>query len=162
VEDLNILVEISRNTFIDAFEKDNDPNDFRDYINNAFSKSSIKQQLINPESKFYFVYKNNSLVGYFKLNWGAAQSESFEKSLELERIYVLPQHQNQGLGRSFLQYIINFAKSKNFVSMWLGVWQKNESAVRFYKQHGFNTFGTHPYFIGKDKQTDWLMRLDLS
>ena len=36
IQDLNELIEISRNTFIDAFEKDNNPIDFKSYMNKAF------------------------------------------------------------------------------------------------------------------------------
>jgi len=46
--------------------------------------------------------------------------------------------------------------------LWLGVWEKNIRAISFYKEHGFVKFGKHPYYIGKDKQMDWLMRYELS
>lgn len=36
--DLRELLHISKTTFIDAFKKDNDPEDFQDYINFAFSE----------------------------------------------------------------------------------------------------------------------------
>lgn len=162
LEDLEVLVEISRNTFIDAFEKDNDPDDFRHYINEAFGAVSLKEQLKDPNSVFYFVFMDSDLVGYFKLNWSSAQTERFDDGIELERIYVIPLHQNKGFGNTILQYVITLVRSRGFIFLWLGVWQKNESAVRFYERHGFIKFSTHPYFIGKDEQTDWLMKLDLS
>ena len=45
--------------------------------------------------------------------------------------------------------------------MWLGVWEDNPKAIKFHQKLGFNKLGNHPYFIGKDEQTDWLMRLDI-
>jgi len=162
LKDLDALVEISRNTFIDAFEKDIDPEDFHSYINEAFDSASFQEQLKNPNSIFYFVFMDSELVGYFKLNWNSAQTEQFDDCIELERIYIIRHHQNKGFGNSILQYIITLVRLKGFKSLWLGVWQKNESAVRFYERHGFIKFGTHPYFIGKDKQTDWLMKLNFT
>ncbi|MGB5820104.1 MAG: hypothetical protein WBG90_11525 [Saonia sp.] len=38
VAHLEQLIEISKKTFADAFEKDNDPDDFEAYINFAFDK----------------------------------------------------------------------------------------------------------------------------
>ena len=160
--DLDKLVEISRKTFVEAFEKDNDPEDFSTYIDKAFEKSNIEEQLLNPNSIFYFVYFDELLVGYFKLNENAAQTDIKSKeSIELERIYVLEEFQGNRIGAQTLQEATKLAsqKRKNFI--WLGVWQKNEDAIRFYQKHGFIKFDTHPYYIGKDKQTDWLMRFEL-
>ncbi|MEJ2584567.1 MAG: hypothetical protein P8Z38_05830 [Robiginitalea sp.] len=46
--------------------------------------------------------------------------------------------------------------------LWLGVWEENKEAIRFYKRHGFVTFGKHPYYIGSDRQMDWMMQLVLN
>lgn len=162
LEDLDILTELSRTTFIDAFEKDNNPTDFNKYMDSAFSTESFKAQLLDPNSFFYFTYFNNSLVGYFKLNQNEAQNEQFSQpSIELERIYVLDAYQGKQIGKYTLRKIIEIAKAKQASFLWLGVWQKNTAAVRFYKCFGFKKFSSHPYFIGKDKQTDWLMKLYL-
>jgi ribosomal protein S18 acetylase RimI-like enzyme len=45
--------------------------------------------------------------------------------------------------------------------LWLGVWEENQEAIRFYLRHGFVTFGKHPYYIGSDRQMDWMMRFQL-
>lgn len=161
LKDLDNLIEISRETFVVAFENENNPEDFRNYINGAFSKEKVKSELLNPNSTFYFAYLNDKLVGYFKLNENDAQTEHFEaQSMELERIYVLNAFQGQQIGKQMLAKIIAIAKSEDMSFLWLGVWQKNKNAVRFYKQYHFKIFSEHPYYIGKDKQMDWLMKLD--
>jgi len=162
LKDLNILVEISRKTFINAFEKDNNPEDFNNYMNVAFSTKKIKTELLNPNSKFYFAYFENDLVGYFKLNENEAQTEQFnKKTIELERIYVLEKFQGKQLGKNILFEIIKMVKKSNILFLWLGVWEKNTAAIHFYERYGFQKFDTHFYYIGNDKQTDWLMKLYL-
>jgi ribosomal protein S18 acetylase RimI-like enzyme len=102
-------------------------------------------------------------VGYFKLNVLSAQTDvKRDDSIELERIYVLKEYQSLGLGKQFLQYIKNKSQEKNKKLLWLGVWEENTRAIQFYQQHGFQKFDTHPYFIGSDEQTDWLMGFNLS
>lgn len=161
LNDLDELIKISKNTFIDAFETHNDPKDFEDYIASAFSKEKIQEELLNPNSIFYFVYHQETLVGYFKLNEGDAQNEKFsEESIELERIYVLQAYQGQQIGKRMLIEIIGICKRKQVSFLWLGVWEENKSAIRFYERYDFQKFGAHPYYVGTDKQTDWLMKLD--
>jgi len=162
VNDLDQLVQISKATFIDAFKADNNADDFKVYIDFAFNKSKLTEELENPFTTFYFVYVDNDLVGYFKLNENDAQSDLKEEdSLELERIYVIPEFQGIGLGKRMLQQAKKLASQSIKTFLWLGVWEHNKAAIKFYEINGFSKFGMHPYYIGKDKQMDWLMRYDL-
>ncbi len=160
--DLDELVELSIRTFKDAFEADNDPEDFKDYLRTAFHRDTLLAELQDKDVSFYFVKVDTETAGYFKLNEDLAQTEvKSGNSIELERIYVLNTFQGSGIGSWMLDEIkqIAFEKGKQF--LWLGVWEKNRKAIRFYQRLGFTKFGIHPYFIGKDEQTDWLMRFDL-
>jgi ribosomal protein S18 acetylase RimI-like enzyme len=162
IEELQILVKISTKTFVSAFENQNNPEDFKTYMDTAFSKEQLKKELLNENASFYLVYNDKDLIGYFKLNKKDAQTESFgNTSIEIERIYVLNKFQGLQIGKKMLIHIIEMAKQENISFIWLGVWEKNVAAIRFYERHGFVKIGTHPYYIGNDKQTDWLMRLDL-
>jgi ribosomal protein S18 acetylase RimI-like enzyme len=162
LDNLDTLIKISKETFVTAFKENNNPEDFDTYINEAFNLERIKYELLNPNSTFYFTYLEDNLVGYFKLNINDAQNEQFEaRSMELERIYVLNAFQGQQIGKQMLEKTIELAKSKGMSFLWLGVWQENTNAVRFYERYHFKVFGEHPYYIGKDKQIDWLMKLDL-
>jgi ribosomal protein S18 acetylase RimI-like enzyme len=161
--DLQQLRQISEQTFVTAFEKDNNPNDFKNYIEKAFTLEKIKEELLNPNSDFFFAFSNSEIVGYFKLNVGVAQSDiKQDDSIELERIYVFVEYQGLGLGEVFLNQIKNVALKRKKKMLWLGVWEQNIRAIKFYERQGFRKFDTHPYFIGSDEQTDWLMRFYLS
>lgn len=157
--DLDLLAKISRKTFVDAFEKANNPIDFKNYTNQAFSHDSLLRELDNTDTSFYFVFKDTHLSGYFKLNENQSQTDLKSKeTIELERIYVLQNFQGQQIGKWILNRVkkIAFEKQKKF--LWLGVWEENGKAIKFYEKHGFSKFAKHPYYIGNDKQTDWLMR----
>lgn len=157
--DLDLLVKISRKTFEDAFEKANEPIDFKNYTDQAFSRDTLLRELNNTDTSFYFVFKDIHLSGYFRLNENQAQTDLKSKeTIELERLYVLENFQGQQIGKWMLDEVkqIAFEKQKEF--LWLGVWEENGKAIKFYEKHGFSKFAKHPYYIGKDKQTDWLMR----
>ena len=159
---LDSLVKISRETFIHAFEKDNNPIDFYNYVNNAFSKEAIKKELNNPKMSFYFLLLDNIIAGYFKLNEDDAQNETFETTtVELERIYIIPKFQGKKLGEAMLKKAIQISKEKEATFLWLGVWERNIHAIRFYERNGFKQFSSHDFYIGNDRQTDLLMKLEL-
>ncbi len=162
LKDLTNLIEIAKMTFISSFEKDNNPDDFNAYITSAFSEKQLKSELLDVNSTFYFAYADETLIGYFKLNEREAQNEQFEiPSIELERIYVLDAHQKQGFGKQLLFEVIAIAQLKKVSFLWLGVWEKNAAAIRFYERYGFKRFDKHAYHIGNDEQQDWLLKLSL-
>ncbi|MGF1559079.1 MAG: GNAT family N-acetyltransferase [Flavobacteriaceae bacterium] len=161
--DLNDLVQVSRETFVDAFEKDNDPEDFQNYIDFAFDKQKLQDELDNPDAAFYFGLIGDQVIGYIKLNQNDAQTDiRAHEAIELERIYVKKEFQGRKIGEQLLKEALEIASKACKTYIWLGVWEKNTNAIRFYERHGFSKFGTHPYFIGNDEQTDWLMHYDLS
>ena len=113
-------------------------------------------------SEFHLLYQDGLLVGYFKINIHQAQTDIKDSDgMELERIYVLSEFQGNGHGRYMIQAAKEHARCKHKSYLWLGVWKKNKDAVRFYQENGFRIFGEHPYYIGNDRQMDWLMRYDL-
>ena len=162
ISDLNTLLWISKETFIAAFEKDNQPEYFQQYIEGAFTEDNLKNQLENEASHFYFVLERDELIGYLKLNYAKAQTDIRDyESIELQRIYVLEKYQGKRVGQWMLEKAIEICSDEaNIKYMWLGVWEHNTKAIRFYERNGFQKFGEHSFFIGKDEQIDWLMRLN--
>ena len=160
--DLDELVKLARETYIEAFEAVNDPRDFKTYIDKAFHPKTLESELSTAGTSFHFVLEGEDPIGYFKLNTGQAQTEPQDpEALELERIYLRADKQGRGMGTEMLLEVIRMARAGNSKYLWLGVWEHNHGAIRLYTRHNFIKFGQHPYYIGRDKQTDWLMRLDL-
>ncbi len=161
IDDLTQLIYIAKTTFITAFKEHNNPDDFEAYITSAFSEKQFKSELLNPNCTFYFAYGNKDLIGYFKLNEKEAKNEQFDQeAIELERIYILDAFQKQKLGEQLLYKAIEIAKANKAAFLWLGVWEHNNDAIRFYEKHGFTKFATHPYYLGNDRQTDWLLKTE--
>ncbi len=157
---VQLLQKISIKTFKQAFGNDNTKENLLSYLDKSFNIGSLLAQINHPNSKFYFVYLEKVIVGYFKINIGESQTELQKtESLELERIYIYKVYQNKGFGKIILNEVKNLATimQKNFV--WLGVWEHNLKAISFYQNFGFQKFDEHIYIIGNDPQTDWMMQL---
>lgn len=156
------LLELSRRTFFDAFEHLNAAEDMEAFASKAFTFKTFEQQLNNPDSQFYYAMVDGEPAGYIKLNYRTAQTELQDaKSLEVERIYVLQQYQGQQIGKQLMEFSIQTAVDENLDYIWLGVWEHNAGAIRFYQSKGFEAFGSHGFSLGEDKQTDILMRKEL-
>lgn len=159
---VNLLTKFVRKTFAEAFEVHNTVENFSSYVNTYLTREQLGRELEHPDSNFYFVHFGDDLVGYFKVNEHGAQTElKKEESMELERIYVDARFQGRNIGSWMLQQVIAMAHREGKSFLWLGVWVYNTAAIRFYERQGFVKFGEHPYYIGTDRQIDWLMRVDL-
>jgi ribosomal protein S18 acetylase RimI-like enzyme len=82
-------------------------------------------------------------------------------ALEIERLYMHRDFQGLGLGSALMQKALDVARARGKKYVWLGVWEGNNKARAFYHKHGFYPFGSHPFVMGDDRQTDLLMRKDL-
>ena len=163
LQDLKKLQDISRRTFRESFESQNNAEDFNSYMEVAFSSKQLTKELSNAESHFFFMEDKGEVVGYLKLNVGKAQTETMDDTyLEIERIYIDAPWQGRGLGKMLLQQSIEFSKSRKKEVIWLGVWTKNPGAIAFYRSQGFVETGTHIYKIGNDDQLDLIMELRIS
>ncbi|GAB5526077.1 MAG: GNAT family N-acetyltransferase [Roseivirga sp.] len=162
LDDLEALTAIGLQTFTDTFAHLNDPKYFEPYLAKAFSKAQIKSELEHASTEFYFLYYDQKLAGYLKLNFAEAQSDLKDpESLEIERIYITDTFQGLGLGKTLFELSLKKAQSHSLKYIWLGVWEKNTKAIGFYESRGFYKFANHPFKLGDDLQTDYLMRLDL-
>ena len=160
--DLLALQEISRQTFFDTFGAVNSDEDMNRYLEVNLSLNQLTEELNNPSTSFFFAKSNNEILAYLKLNEAKAQTEKREvPSIEIERIYVRKEYQNRGVGQFLLDFSFQLTKDKKMKLIWLGVWEHNVSAIRFYERNQFQLFGKHSFMLGSDEQTDLLMELHL-
>jgi diamine N-acetyltransferase len=157
-EDLRKLQEISYETFNETFKDQNSPEIMNAYLEKAFNVKQLEKELSNIFSRFFFVYFNNEVAGYLKVNTNDAQSENMgEESLEIERIYIRDKFQKLGLGKYLINKAIEIAVKQGKNKIWLGVWEKNENAIAFYKKIGFVQAGRHSFYMGDEEQIDFIM-----
>ncbi len=158
LEDLRKIQEISYETFNETFKHQNSPENMNTYLERAFNLKQLERELSNISSLFFFVYFNNEVAGYLKVNINDAQSEEMgDESLEIERIYIKNTFQKHGLGKYLLNKAMEIAMERKKKKIWLGVWEKNENAIAFYKKKGFVQTGAHSFYMGDEEQVDLIM-----
>lgn len=97
-----------------------------------------------------------------KMNFGAAQTERVsENAAEVQRLYVAAACKGRGIGTRLLSLAESCAKEAGASVLWLGVWENNFAARKFYEKLGFSRVGAHTFVLGGDAQTDFIMQKNL-
>jgi ribosomal protein S18 acetylase RimI-like enzyme len=162
MKDLEMLQQISRRTFQQAFAAMNTAENMQSFLTEHFSGEKLLGEWSEPDSFFFFAKRNDQPTGYLKVNRGPAQTVLPNKDgLEIERIYVDQELKGRGIGGLFIQKAVEMAKEFGLKYVWLGVWEHNESAIRFYEKKGFRPYSQHIFKLGNDDQTDILMKRDI-
>lgn len=162
-KDIDLLQKISRETFFETYSKLNTEENMKKYLEENFALETLTTELDNSNSEFYFALRGGDVIGYLKLNFGASQTDLKDnKSVEIERIYVLRAFHGNNVGHMLYEKAIQVAKQIKADYVWLGVWEENAKAIAFYKKHGFVEFDKHIFKLGDDEQTDFMMKLELN
>lgn len=158
-QDIPTLVHIARVTFADTFNNNTAPDDMQEFLDTAYAPAQLTKELHTPGTTFWFVTVDGTPAGYLKLNIDQAVTADVkaDNALELERIYILPDHKRQGLGGKLFDHALHMAKEFHKPTIALGVWEHNEPAKSFYAKRGFHKVGEHAFVVGDDPQHDWLM-----
>ena len=160
--DVDLLRELSVQTFTETYHAYNTAEDMLLYISKNFSSEVLCSELEDAGNYFFIAMLEDRAVGYIKLRTAEEPAAlKGRKHIELERIYALKEFQGTGLGKLLMQQCIDTATSNGFEVVWLGVWKQNEKAFAFYKKCGFTIFGEHIFTLGTDEQSDWLMKKEL-
>ena len=160
IEDAEMLARIARQSFHEAFADHpaNNPDDLQKYMDEAFSVETIRGELADPDVVYFIVESESEAVGYAKLNRNSTEEGiSGTNPIELCRIYSLDRYIGKGIGKALMLKSLNFAKENGHDTIWLGVWELNYNAHKFYERFGFTKCGEHIFHLGSDPQTDWLM-----
>jgi diamine N-acetyltransferase len=160
--DAEELAEIARATFLDTYSADTSPDDMRAFLRDAYRPQTIRAELETPGSRFFIARAGDAAAGYLKLNTGDAQNERLEGvGLEIEAVYVHRRYQGLGIGSMLLEHARAEAKAIGADHVWLGVWELNRPAIRFYERKGFVEVGSHPFRFGSVEHHDLIMRWEL-
>lgn len=163
IQDIEKLKKIGKLTFAETFSSDNSEEDMQKYLEEGFSSEKLKTELTDKNAEFYFAELDDKVIGYLKANFGQSQTEmKGENALEIERIYVLKEFHGKKVGQILYNKAIELAEEKSVEYIWLGVWEYNPRAIRFYEKNGFVAFDKHIFKLGNDEQTDIMMRLKLN
>jgi ribosomal protein S18 acetylase RimI-like enzyme len=159
--DAETLARIGWKSFYDAFadHPKNAPDDLKMYMDDAFAAETIARELVDRDVIYFIAEISGEAVGYAKLKKNSREDGTAgENPIELCRLYSLNEFIGKGIGKALMQHALDYARENNHDFMWLGVWEYNYRAQKFYEKFGFEKCGEHVFQLGTDPQTDWLLQ----
>ncbi|HEX6892621.1 MAG TPA: GNAT family N-acetyltransferase [Chryseolinea sp.] len=162
LEDARLLAELGAKTFRDTFISSNTDEDMKLYLEKNFSTEQLERELKEAGTIFIIAEVSDKAVGYAKMRRAEVPQGLNERNqIEIERIYSAKEYIGKAVGKTLMEACLTVAKKAGHKVAWLGVWEHNPRAIAFYEKWGFIQFGTHPFLLGTDLQTDILMKKEL-
>ena len=156
-EDVAELTVLARQTFYDTFTGTCTEEDMQSFLEQYFNEKQLGDELKDKENYCFFAKAEGAPVAYlqFMEDYRGFPLMKKWKALELKRIYVLKEFHGKGIAQKLMDHILIFAEENEYEVVWLGVWEHNIRAQKFYEKHGFvNSGHTHDFPIGNTPQTD--------
>jgi diamine N-acetyltransferase len=156
--DAEALSGFAAHVFHETFAPDNDPMDMHAYLSDAFTPEKQAAEIADGSCVCLIAEIGEALAGYALLRLDAPdQSSSSERAVELQRFYVDHAWHGRGMATQLMAACVDTARARGGATMWLGVWERNARAIRFYTKHGFTDIGMQEFRLGSDLQTDRVM-----
>jgi ribosomal protein S18 acetylase RimI-like enzyme len=163
--DRDLLVALGRETFFTAFAGTCRPEDMALFLDESFAPEKVAAELATPRSTFHLLLdESGAAVGYARLYEDPAPPEfiTLRPALEIVRFYLREAAIGKGYGSFLMEHCLAEARRGGYRSVYLGVWEHNERAQKFYAKHGFVKRGEKIFWVGRDGQTDWYMEKTLA
>lgn len=155
------LAILARQIFLDTFLPVNNPVDVIDYADRFLNAQTFHKELGNPLYFTYGVFLESQLIGYIQMLIN--RQETYDGiELELKRFYLLKDHHGKGYADQMMAVCEAQARELNYKSFWLGVWEKNFKAQKFYQKKGFKKIASHPFVMGQETQTDFIFAKEIN
>ena len=105
-----------------------------------YTRRMLKRVLELPQCFSFVAEENSEIVGY------VAAIPLGGEAADVESIAVIPSFQKKGVGATLLDRIEEAMRERGFHQSILEVREKNESALAFYRNHGYQVTSHMPRY----------------
>lgn len=157
--DAGTLAAIAAATFTEAFGHLYPPEDLDAFLRESYAVDRQRVILEHPDYAVWLLEDEGVAVGHAAAgpcglpNPGVKPGDG-----ELKRLYVLAKYQNTGWGGRLFQAVMDWLLADGPRTLWIGVWENNTGAQRFYARHGFTKVGEHTFPVGRVVDREFTLR----
>jgi ribosomal protein S18 acetylase RimI-like enzyme len=148
LKDAQAIAEPGTHVFTVTLGPDFPPADLQTYLSENYSTSAIAIEIENPDKDMLVATSRGPPEPRIK---------NIPNQVQLQRLYIHPSAQGQGVGKMLVARVEEEAKKQEFENLWLGVYEKNQRAIGVYERLGFERVGTHEFVTGNEVQMDLIM-----
>jgi ribosomal protein S18 acetylase RimI-like enzyme len=169
------LAAFGARTFIETYSgTSSHPDDIQTHVEKSFGLAQQSKELADDSPTTTIIARSSETSHILAYAQVVAPSPlpissvaSLEKTklstenpptMELKRFYVDSQAHGKGIAAMLMEQVFAVAHNNHHEHLWLGVWEENPRAIRYYtKKAGFWQVGTTVFTVGPDKQTDQVL-----
>ncbi|KAK4685882.1 diamine N-acetyltransferase, partial [Tremellales sp. Uapishka_1] len=140
------------------------PSDLATYLSTTLSVNQISLDLANPSYNYTVIVPPHSstIAGVIQLVYDSTEPCLEGRApIELRRLYVAEEYHGKGIAQLLMEAADAVGREKGCDTIWLGVWENNPRAERFYQKCGYDKRGEHWFMVGESKRRDWVMEKKL-
>lgn len=161
-KDVPAIVDIGRRVFSASFAHTMTSLDLVTYLDETYTPKHVLRNLGDAAQTWFVATTTDvqsTLAGFAVLRRGASEPvvDPYPKPIELLRMYVDSPFHGTGAARMLMEAGIEHARREGYQTLWLGVYEENAKAKRFYDKFGFRHVGAHDFVTGETVTTDLLM-----
>jgi ribosomal protein S18 acetylase RimI-like enzyme len=158
-QEMAALRELAIETYLETFEGTATAEDTDLLLKSAYNENRLLEELYEQGSVLYHAFTGDRLVAFLRMRENPEVEHHLGKNtFELQRLYVQRDFHGKKVADQLMEIACQEAISRKVDWLWLGVWERNFRAQRFYARWGFERFSEHTFWVGNDPQIDWLFR----
>ena len=162
IADLNLISVLAITTHYEAYFELDPSHDLADYCVRFFNLETVKEELENPNLTYLIAEFAGNAVGFAELREGKKiECMKGENAIEIQRIYVIEPMKGKRIGKALFEKCCEIGREKGYTTLWLGVWDKNIKAQKFYEKIGMKNVGTTDFADGKNEFINFVFARDL-
>lgn len=162
-EDAGALTALARKTFTDKFGHLYHPDDLAAFLNESHSPDVYQAWLDDPDVLVRVCETDDGAMKAYLLCSPLSLPAPDPKpgAVELKRVYVDNSLQGRGIGSSFIDEALAWARDRAAPEMYLSVYSGNHDAQRLYDRLGWEKVAEFLFPVGRHRDLEYLLKLEL-
>jgi diamine N-acetyltransferase len=156
------LAGLAERTFRETYAAHNTADNMERYVAAHFGVDRQAAELRDAAKLTLLAEEDGRAAGYVQLARGKVPaSVAGAAPIEVTRFYVERPWHGRGVAQQLMAAAEFAAAAEGARTLWLGVWERNERAIAFYRKCGFRDAGTQVFALGRDRQRDLVLERPL-
>lgn len=160
--DAPLIASLGAETFVMSFGAQNTPENLAKHLAHAYGEDIQRRELADPAITYLIAEQNGRTAGYAQVREGDAPACITGPSpVEVRRFYVVHDFHGTGIAQALMDACATEARRRGGRTLWLGVFEQNPRAIRFYTKWGYEDVGGQTFLLGDDPQQDRVLSMSL-
>lgn len=158
-DDAAALADIARATFYDTFGHLYSAADSAAYSAATYGEAIQRREIADPQTAHCLAFEDGALIGFAKAGaYKLPMPVRDARPYELHRLYLRAEAKGRGVADALMEWTLARAREAGADAIYLGVYQHNTRAQRFYARYGFVQVGSYFFAVGAARDPEFILR----